>query len=58
MQFCQDSLMNRKFKRTVFEKELFCNIMNLFSVTLDQLDQKVLISFFKQSNWHQTFEND
>ncbi len=27
--------------------ELFCNIMNLFSVTLDQLDQKVLIYFFK-----------
>ncbi len=32
--------MNRKFKRTVFEMELFCHIMNLFSGHLDQLDQK------------------
>jgi len=34
--FFQGSLMNRKFKRKAFfEREIFCNIINVFTVTFD-----------------------
>ncbi len=41
--------MNIKFKR-LFEIEIFCNIINVFTVTFDQLNASFLfklISFFK-----------
>ncbi len=35
--------MNRKFKRTaLFEIEIFCNIINVFTVSLDQFDAFLL----------------
>ncbi len=41
--YSQDSLMNRKFKRPhLFEIEIFCNIINVFTVTFDQFDASLL----------------
>ncbi len=48
----QDSLMNRKFKRTVFfEIEIVCNIVNVFTITFNQLNASLLnksINFFQE----------
>jgi len=48
----QDSLMNRKLKRTAFKKNrIFCNIINVFTVTLGQIKESLLnlsISFFQK----------
>ncbi len=39
----QDSLMNRKFKRPhLFEIEIFCNIIDVFTVTFDQFEASLL----------------
>ncbi len=46
----QDSLINRKFKRTAFEIEIFCNIV--FTVTFDQFNvplQNKSIHFFNNA---------
>ncbi len=46
----QDSLINRKFKRTLFEIEIFCNIV--FTVTFDQFNgplQNKSYSFYKKA---------
>ncbi len=38
----QDSLMNRKFKRTTFAIEIFCNIINVFTFNFDQFNASFL----------------
>ncbi len=35
--------MNRKFKRTaLFEIEIFCNIINIFTITFDQFNMSLM----------------
>ncbi len=46
--------MNRKFKEQhLFETEIFCNIINVFTVTFDQYNESLLI---KSINFFQIFE--
>jgi len=50
--FFQDSLMNRKFKRTAFiEIELFCNIINVYTVTFDKLNASLLKKCINFHGW-------
>ncbi len=39
MHFFQDSLMNKKFKRTAF---IFCNIINVFTITFETFNVSLL----------------
>ncbi len=50
--FFSQSSLNRKFKRTAFKIEIFCNIINVFTVTFDQFDASLLnktINFSKKN---------
>ncbi len=48
--FFQDSLMDVKFKRTaVFETEIFCNIINVFTLTFYQLNASLI---YKSINFY------
>ncbi len=38
----QDSLMNRKFKRTAFAIEIICNIINVFTFNFDKFNASFL----------------
>ncbi len=48
--FSQDSLMNRKLKRTafieIFEIEIFCNMINVFTVIFNQFNESSMNKIF------------